>query len=206
MSALERPDVPVKHKRADLRPVAPPQRSHALIKGSFPLMVLALLAAGMVGHLVMQTKIQDQAFELGALQTQADRLSAQEAILHATLDKQSTPQQLAYTAAGLGMVANPYSTYLILPTGEVIGTDEVVRGNELPIISAAPQITPTSPEVVLEDTGTTDTPAEAPAETAPEAAPEAVPDNAAQDAAVPADAQADVQAVEGGILQEGIQQ
>jgi len=180
MSALERPEVPVRQKRADLKPVAPPQRSHAWFKGSFPLTILALLAVGMVGHLVMQTRIQDQAFELGALQEQADRLSAQEAILHATLDKQSTPQQLAYTAASLGMVANPYSTYLVLPTGEVVGTDEVVRGNELPIISAAPDITPTSPEVILDDTDTANdtaaqeppaeqTPAEAPAETAQDA-------------------------------------
>jgi len=203
MSALERPDVPVKHKRADLRPVAPPQRSHALLRGSFPLMVLALLAAGMVGHLVMQTKIQDQAFELGALQTQADSLAAQEAILHATLDKQSTPQQLAYSAAGLGMVANPYSTYLILPTGEVIGTDEAVRGNELPIISTAPQITPTSPEVVLGDTAPADTSAEpAGAPPDPQAPVEVTPEEAAaQDAA----ALPDAQAVDGGVLQEGIQ-
>ena len=147
MSALERGDAPVRRKRADLRAVAPPQRSHAWFKGSFPLAVIALLAVGMVGHLLLQTKIQEQGFELGALQTQVDHLSAQEAILHATLDKQSTPQQLAYAASGLGMVANPYSTYLILPTGEVVGTDKPVRGDEVPIISAAPQISRTTTPV-----------------------------------------------------------
>ena len=205
MSALERPDAPTRRKRTELRPVARPQASHALFKGSFPLMVLALLAAGMVGHLVMQTKIQDQAFELGALQTQADRLGAQEAILSATLDKQSTPQQLAYTAAGLGMVANPYATYLVLPTGEVIGTDEAVRGNELPVISAAPDIDPTSPDVTLDDGGapvaddatSADDGAEAQQE-APEAAQEEVPVQPVADAA-PADDQ-------GGVPQEGAQQ
>jgi len=168
MSALERPDAPVRHKRAELRPLPAPQRSHAWFRGSFPLTILTLLAVGMVGHLALQTTIQNQAFELGALQTQADRLGAQEAILHATLDKQSTPQQLAYTAAGLGMVANPYSTYLVLPTGEIRGTDEAVRGNELPIISAAPQIVPTSPEVGFDETPAEETPAEdTPAEPAP---------------------------------------
>ena len=153
MSALMSENESVRRKRADLRPVATTQKSHAWFKGSFPVAILLLLAVGMVGHLWLQTKIQDQAFELGALQTQADRLSAQEAILNATLDKQSTPQQLAYTAAELGMVANPYSTYLILPTGEIVGTDRVVRGNELPIISAPPEITPTSPKVTLDDPG-----------------------------------------------------
>ena len=172
MSALERPEESVRHKRADLKPVAPPESSHAWFKGSFPLTILALLAVGMVGHLVMQTRIQDQAFELGALQEQVDRLSAQEAILHATLDKQSTPQQLAYTAANLGMVANPYSTYLVLGTGEIRGTDEVVRGNELPIISAPPQIVVTSPEVVLEDTSVDAPPAEPPQEPVAEIEPQ----------------------------------
>ena len=176
MSALERPEVPVRRKRTDLKPVAPPQHSHAWFKGSFPLTILALLAVGMVGHLVMQTNIQDQAFQLGALQEQADRLSAQEAILHATLDKQSTPQQLAYTAASLGMVANPYSTYLVLPTGQIVGTDEAVRGNELPIISAAPDITPTSPEVVLDDP---DTAADG-TEPAPEPGAQGVPEEGTQ--------------------------
>jgi len=147
MSALEHNLAPVRQKRADLKSVAPPERSHALFKGTFPLAILALLAIGMVGHLVLQTKIQEQGFELSALQTQADQLSAQEEILHATLDKQSTPQQLAYVASQLGMVANPYSTYLVLPTGEIQGTDEVVRGDELPVISAPPQITVTDPDV-----------------------------------------------------------
>jgi len=164
MSALERPDAPVRRKRVELTSLPHPQRSHSWFRGSFPLTILALLAVGMVGHLGLQTAIQNQAFELGALQAQADRLGAQEAILHATLDKQSTPQQLAYTAAGLGMVANPYSTYLVLPTGEILGTHEAVRGNELPIISAAPQIIPTSPEVQLDETPTEDTPVEAAAE------------------------------------------
>jgi len=147
MSALERSDAPLRHKRAELRTVTPPQRSHAVLRGTFPLAILGLLAVGMVGHLLLQTKIQEQGFELGGLQTQVEHLSAQEAILHATLDKQSTPQQLAYAAANLGMVANPYSTYLILPSGEVVGTDEAVRGNELPIISAAPQIIQETPAV-----------------------------------------------------------
>lgn len=202
MSALERPQESVRRKRADLRAVATPQRSHAWFKGSFPATILVLLAIGMVGHLALQTKIQDQAFELANLQTQADRLSAQEAILHATLDKQSTPQQLAYTAAGLGMVANPYATYLVLPTGEIIGTDKPVRGSELPIISAPPQITPTSPEVVLDDTTSAQEP---PAETAPPAqeppaetvpAPQEAPTEAEPDAAT-AEAQ--------GVPEEGAQ-
>jgi len=121
--------------------------------------ILALLAGGMVGHLALQTAIQEQGFELASLQSTNDRLSAQEAVLRATLDKQSTPQQLAYSAAHLGMVANTRSTFLTLPTGEVTGTDTPVKGNEVPIISAAPVITVVNPTP-------TPTPAPAPAEVA----------------------------------------
>jgi hypothetical protein len=99
----------------------------------------------MVGHLLLQTRIQEQGFELAALQTQVDHLSAEEAMWRATLDRQSTPTQLAYAAAQLGMVANPYSNILVLPTGEVLGAQKPVKGNEVSIISAAPilpQLTP----------------------------------------------------------------
>ena len=141
MSALEHSEIPTRAKRtkrAELKAVPSPQPSR-LPKGFFPIVILALLAVGMVGHLLLQTKIQEQGFELGGLQAEIEQLSAQETILHATLDKQSTPQQLAYSASQLGMVANPYSTFLVLPAGEVIGTDRTVRGNEVPIISAAPE-------------------------------------------------------------------
>ena len=104
------------------------------------MVILALLASGMVSQLVLQTRIQEQGFELASLQTRVDELSAQEAILRATLDKQTTPLLLAYSASELGMVANPYATFLVLPTGEVRGAQKPVKGNELPVISAAPYV------------------------------------------------------------------
>jgi hypothetical protein len=142
MSALEAP-VPARAPQAELRAVAPPGVSRPWPAGVFPLMILALLAAGMVGHLALQTKIQQQGFELGDLQSQAERLAAQEAILSATLDGKSTPQQLAFAAASLGMVANPYTTFVTLPSGAVTGMNLPVRGDEVPIISALP--TPPAP-------------------------------------------------------------
>jgi hypothetical protein len=109
-------------------------------KGLFPLSILALLALGLVGHLLIQTSIQEQGFELASLQTQAESLAAQQAILEATLDKQSTPLQLAYAASQLGMVANPYTTFISLETGQVTGLNKPVVGDEVPHISARPSI------------------------------------------------------------------
>lgn len=147
MSALEQIHEPVKVTRASLRAVPGVRGSRAWPKGSFPVVILALLAVGMVGHLVLQTKIQEQGFELAALQTRADNLSAQESILNASLDRQFTPQQLAYAASMMGMVANPHSTYLVLPTGEIQGTNLPAKGNEVPFISAPPQIFTTATPV-----------------------------------------------------------
>jgi len=109
-------------------------------RARFPLLLLALLGLGMVGHLGLQTRIQEQGFELAGLQSQVASLGAQAEILQAAVDKQSTPQQLAYAAAHLGMVANPYTTFVHLPDGHVTGSNTAVKGNEEPIISAAPTL------------------------------------------------------------------
>lgn len=145
MSALETSEVPVRTKRTSLKQVPPVAPAHNWPKGAFPVLILLLLAAGMVGHLVLQTKIQDQGFELASLQSQSDQLTAQQSILQAMLDKQSSPQQLALAASSLGMVANPYSTFLTLPSGQVSGVDKPVKGDELPVISAPPQLTGPTP-------------------------------------------------------------
>ena len=139
MSAAEAHAEPRTTRRAALAAVPAPQR-RGWPRGTLPLIILGLLAAGMVGHLALQTKIQEQGFELGALQAQVTQSAAQEAVLQAALDRASTPQQLAFAASHLGMVANPYSTFLVLPTGEVRGLDKPVRGSEVPIISAPPNL------------------------------------------------------------------
>ena len=128
-----------------LRVVPAERSSHAWSRGSFPILILALLAVGMISHLVLQTKIQEQGFELSALQTQADHLVAEQAVKQAALDSRSTSRQLVFEASQLGMVVNPYSTFLVLPKGQIKGVKKVVKGNEVPLISAIP--TPDKPVV-----------------------------------------------------------
>ncbi|MCL1923353.1 MAG: hypothetical protein FWG15_05810 [Propionibacteriaceae bacterium] len=112
-----------------------------------------MLTISMVGQLVLQTKIQQQGFTLADLQTENYELNAQQALLQASVDKQSTPVQLAFSASNLGMVANPYSNLLVLPSGEIIGFSKKVRGNEARIVSA----TPTLPTRQVDDTPGLDT-------------------------------------------------
>ncbi len=149
MSAVEHVSVEQERVRpvrvpARLKALPLPEKDHAWPKGVFPATVLALLAAGLIGHLVLQTSIQEQGFELADLQSQAEYLSSQQSILQATLDTRSTPQQLAQAASSLGMVANPYVSYIDLASGEVTGVNKPVRGDELPEVSA-PAAVPVDP-------------------------------------------------------------
>jgi hypothetical protein len=102
----------------------------------FTLLVFGLLLGGMIGYLVLQTTLQEQAFELSDLREEAELLEAREAYLEAGLATRTTPLELARSASALGMVANPYSTFLNLTTGVITGVNRPVVGDELPIISA----------------------------------------------------------------------
>ena len=99
---------------------------------SFALLALGLLLIGMVGYLFLQTTLQQQAFTLNSLHSTADVLSARESYLEAGLAARTTPLELARAAAALGMVANPYGTFIDVRTGQVTGVGRPVQGQELP--------------------------------------------------------------------------
>ncbi|MDR0990997.1 MAG: hypothetical protein LBL92_06530 [Propionibacteriaceae bacterium] len=118
-----------------LRPLPPVSRQLPAVP--FALLVFGLLLVGMVGYLVLQTTLQQQAFTLNDLRAEADALSAQESYLEAGLAARTTPQELARAAQTLGMVANPYGTFIDLTSGQVTGVNQVVAGQELPKLNQA---------------------------------------------------------------------
>jgi len=105
---------------------------------SFALLALGLLLIGMVGYLFLQTTLQQQAFTLNSLQSTAAVLSARESYLEAGLAARTTPLELARAASALGMVANPYGTFIDVRTGQVTGVGRPVQGEELPRVSQPP--------------------------------------------------------------------
>jgi hypothetical protein len=133
-------------------------------------LVFGVLLGGMVGYLFLQTTLQQQAFALNGLRDETSILTAREAYLEATLATQATPRELARAAAAVGMVANPYAVYLVVPTGEVRGVVHPVAGNELPGISTPPPSATRAAAAVAApaaaqpaaDTPAADTPADAP--------------------------------------------
>lgn len=97
----------------------------------FITVLIAIFGLGMVGLLVVNTALQNQAFESRALTRQSAQLVYQEAELQSQLNKVRTPEQIAAKASALGMRANPQPAFLVLPAGKVIGKEHRVDGTEM---------------------------------------------------------------------------
>ena len=93
--------------------------------------LIAIFGVGMVGLLVVNTSLQNQAFESRALNRQAAQLVYAEAELQSRLNEARTPEQVASKASALGMRANPYPAFLVVPSGKVIGEQHRVTGDEM---------------------------------------------------------------------------
>ena len=97
----------------------------------FLTVLIAIFGVGMVGLLVVNTSLQNQAFESRALNRQAAQLVYAEAELQSRLNQLRNPEQIAAKASALGMRANPYPAFLVVPSGKIIGEQRRVKGTEL---------------------------------------------------------------------------
>ena len=97
----------------------------------FITVLIAIFGVGMVGLLVVNTTLQNQAFESRALNRQAAQLVYAEAELQSQLNQVRTPEQITTKASALGMRANPYPAFLVVPSGKVIGEQHRITGDEM---------------------------------------------------------------------------
>jgi len=133
MSALTAPrerETKAGSSRPTLRAV--PSSSRPLARAPFIVLLAAILVAGMVGVLLLNTSLQNQAFAVRDLQRQAAELGYERSALDAELDEVSSPESLALSAAKLGMRPNPYPAFVDLSSGGIIGNPRTVKGNEVP--------------------------------------------------------------------------
>lgn len=98
----------------------------------FLLVLAVVLGVGMVGLLVLNTTLQNQAFAARTLNREASLLANQEAQLQGRVDGLRTPQTLAEKAATLGMRPNRYPAFVKLPEGKIVGNPREVDGGALP--------------------------------------------------------------------------
>ena len=120
--------------------VVPPRRlgRTQAARTPFAVLVLAMLAAGVVGLLMFNTHMQQSSFKATALQDQVNVLTAKEQSLNLELDELRDPQRLAASAKALGMVAPARPAFVRLSDGRVLGepapatVGDAVRINPLP--------------------------------------------------------------------------
>ncbi|MFF0340666.1 hypothetical protein [Kribbella sp. NPDC004875] len=87
----------------------------------FVIFVVSLLAAGLVGLLLLNTELQSGTFAITKLSSQADQLRDQQEQLEKQVRTLESPQNLSDRALRMGMVPNPNPVFLRLSDGRVLG-------------------------------------------------------------------------------------
>jgi hypothetical protein len=107
--------------------VAPPAPV-SVPRAPFVALVLTVVVAGVLGILVLNTKINENAFRLAELQSQRADLDQQEQQLDQQLADLESPNSLAAAACRLGMVPAGQPAYLKLPNGQTVGVPQPASG------------------------------------------------------------------------------
>lgn len=98
-----------------------PQHRSSAARAPFVALVAGLLACGLLGLLLLNTVLAQDAFRLHALQAQTKDLSLREQALQRGVDDAQAPAELARRAVALGMVSAGPPVFLRLPDGAVLG-------------------------------------------------------------------------------------
>jgi hypothetical protein len=127
------------------KPVAPPRRKEetrrpvgaatgsaplpiALPRAPFLVLVVSIVVVGVLGVLVLNTRINENAFRLDSLRQQQSALDQQEQALNRELAQRESPGELRAAAARLGLVPAGTPAFINLPDGRVVGVPQPASG------------------------------------------------------------------------------
>lgn len=116
-AAQARPDQQPARTRLRAVPQRPAPPSRVMFVG----VVVAVMAAGLVGLLLLNIAMQSSAFQLAQLDSRAEDLHIRQQALDLEVDRLGSPEQLAERASAQGMVPNPRPVFLDLSSGKVVG-------------------------------------------------------------------------------------
>lgn len=123
---LPESDVAQPGRRSRLR-VAPPLPV-ARPRVTFVALILVLVVGGMLGILVVNSKVNENAFRLERLQQQQSTLDIQQQELEQKIAEAEVPGNLAARARKLGLVDSGPPAFIRLPDGRVIGVPQPAGG------------------------------------------------------------------------------
>ncbi|GAA2732206.1 hypothetical protein GCM10009867_07610 [Pedococcus aerophilus] len=145
--------------RAPLRRTAPPQPLRVVPaaigqpgNGVFATLCMALLGAGLVALLMLNTAMAEGSFTLHNLQATSGELTDTQDALTQAIDAQRSPANLAARAAKLGMVPADSAAFLRLSDGKVLGVASPAKKQDGFTVVTAPQATSAS-SAAKKDTG-----------------------------------------------------
>jgi hypothetical protein len=110
-------------------------RRSSAARAPFVAAVVVILAAGLLGLLLLNTVLAQDAFRLHALQLQGHVLADQEQSLQREVEALQSPQSLAARATAMGMVPGGPRAFLRLSDGKVLG---VAVPGQAPVVAAPP--------------------------------------------------------------------
>ena len=110
---------------------------------------------GLGAVLMVTTQVGAQSKELAALREETTVLAYQSAALESQVQRASSANALAFKAAQLGMVPNPYPAFINLADGSITGEPTKVTGDEMPMLRGKAQaLAPApTPEIVQPEQG-----------------------------------------------------
>ncbi|HEY7222408.1 MAG TPA: hypothetical protein VH561_02160 [Micromonosporaceae bacterium] len=108
--------------------IAPAPLPMKLPKASFVALMVGLVVVGVVGVLVLNTKINENSFRLGDLRQTNANLTLQEQQLQQQLDELESPGNLGAAGARLGLVPAGTPRYINLPDGRVVAVPQPASG------------------------------------------------------------------------------
>jgi cell division protein FtsB len=97
-------------------------------RAPFVALVLFVVIAGVLGILVLNTKINENAFRLGELRDNQATLDRQEQELNQNIADLESPNNLAAAARRLGLVPSGTPAFIKLPDGRVLGVPQPSGG------------------------------------------------------------------------------
>lgn len=109
-------------------PVTPPLPI-ALPRAPFLMLMVSLVVIGVAGVLVLNTKINENAFRLDSLHGQQASLDLQEQQLKQNLAQLEAPGNLRAAASRLGLVPAGTPAFINLPDGRVVGVPQPATGS-----------------------------------------------------------------------------
>jgi hypothetical protein len=109
-----------------LRVAPPPPVS--VPRAPFVSLILVLVVGGVLGILLINTKINENSFRLEKLQQQQAKLDVDQQQLKKDIAEAEAPGNLTAAAKRLGMVEAEEPAYIRLPDGRVIGVPQPANG------------------------------------------------------------------------------